>query len=164
MKKSIIIIVLIFFQVNCFAQSNLYSLELQAGGNAPTFGIKANRYFWLNHNAHFTVSAGLGWAKNISLMTDLTYSVGNGVSFFETGIVGFYSNDSYVEKQPLKYILAPLVGYKYLSPKKEVFRCHLTPIFADDKLYFWGGISLGFQLKRKYQEKLNIGTVRFTTK
>lgn len=160
----IIIVFSMIIDFNSFAQHSLYSLEIQGGGNAPILGFKANRYFWINDKSHLTLGAGLGWVKNITLMNDLTYSVGDGRNFFETGVIGVYSNDEYIEKQPIKYVLAPLFGYKYLSPKKDIFRFHFTPMFADGTVYFWGGISLGLQLKRKYQEKQNIGSVRFATK
>lgn len=157
-------LLILFLQIKCIAQLPNYSFEFQAGGNAPIVGLKANRYFWLNNKAHFSFSTGLGWAKNITLSNDLTYSIGNGRDFFEMGIAGIYSNDEYFEKQPIKYLLSPLIGYKYISPFRGTFRCCLSPYFADGKVYFWGGISMGFQLKRRYREKENIGTVRFATK
>jgi hypothetical protein len=82
------------------------------------------------------------------------------------GVSGIYSNDDYLEKQPIKYLLAPLIGYKYISPYKGrgFFRCSISPFFADERVYFWGGISMGFQLKRRYKERSSIGTVRFYTK
>ena len=109
------------------------------------------------------MATGIGWAKNITLMNDLTYAYGDGRNFLEVGVIGFYSNEVYVEQQPLKYILMPLIGYQYISPRVGIVGIHFTPALADNRVYIWAGISLGIQFKRRYKEKTNIGSVRFAT-
>ena len=167
MKKNtfslMLLILLLCFQV--YSQKPLYTLQIQAGANAPIAGLKAHRFFLLNDHSHISVALGIGWGKNITLMNDLTYAYGDGRNFLEVGIMGVYSNDDYVDKQTLKYIFMPLIGYRYISPRMGIFGIHFTPVLADNRVYFWGGISMGIQLKRKYKEgKMNIGSVRFTTK
>ena len=153
---------LLCFQV--YSQKPLYTLQMQVGANAPIIGLKAHRSFWLNDHSHISVATGLGWVNNITLMNDLTYAYGDGRNFLEMGIMGVYSNDEYVEQQPLKYIFMPLIGYRYISPRVGIVEVHFTPALADNRVYLWAGISMGIQLKRKYKEKTNIGSVRFATK
>ena len=166
MKKNIFSLpfftLLMCFQV--YSQKPLYTLQIQAGGNAPIIGLKAHRFFWLNDHSHISVATGIGWGNNITLMNDLTYAYGDGRNFLEMGIMGVYSNDTYVEKQPLKYIFMPLIGYRYISPRVGIVGIHFTPVLADNRAYLWAGISMGIQLKRKYKEKTNIGSVRFAAK
>ena len=165
MKKTtfflIIFTLLLCFQV--YSQKPLYTLQIQTGANAPIAGLKTHRFFWLNDHSHVSVATGIGWAKNITLMNDLTYAYGDGRNFLEVGIMGVYSNDEYVEKQPLKYLFMPLIGYRYISQRVGIIGIHFTPALADNRVYIWAGISMGIQLKRKYKEKTNIGSVRFAT-
>jgi hypothetical protein len=163
MTKSTIVLIFLTL-LRCFqvySQQPRYTLQIQAGGNAPTMGIKANRLFWLNNHSHISVATGIGWLRNITLMNDLTYAYGDGRNFLETGITGFYSNDNYFENKPIKYVFMPLIGYRYISPRVGTVGIHFTPTFADNKIYFWAGISMGYQLQHKYKEKTNIGSVRF---
>ena len=166
MKKTtfslILFTLLLCFQV--YSQKPLYTFQIQAGANAPTVGLKVHRFFWLNDHSHISVASGVGWVKNITLMNDLTYAYGDGRNFIEMGIMGVYSNDEYVEKQTLKYIFMPLIGYRYVSPRVGIIGIHFTPVLADNRAYLWAGLSVGIQLKRKYKERKNIGSVRFATK
>ena len=128
----ILFILLLCFQI--YSQKPLYTLQIQAGANAPAIGLKAHRFFWLNDHSHISVATGIGWGNNITLMNDLTYAHGDGRNFLEIGIMGVYSNDYYVEKQPLKYIFMPLIGYRYISPRVGIVGIHFTPTLADNRV------------------------------
>jgi hypothetical protein len=180
MKKTTITLIIFatFLHFNILAQEfrPKYGLDIQFAANAPTLGLKLHRNFYLNHDSHITFGTGIGVGTTryfATLMNDLTYSVGDGRNYLEAGIVGlwtperFYFNEIAFFKSSIgngKYIVLPLIGYKFVSPNFSVVRVHFTPLITDQTLCAWGGISIGINFRSIYQEKTNIGTVRFATK
>ncbi len=180
MKKTTITLIIFttFLHFDIFAQEfrPKYGLDLQFGANSPAVGLKVHRNFYLNHDSHITFGTGSGVGSTryfVTLINDLTYSVGDGRNFLEVGIVGLLTSERfyYQEKTFYKsnigngdYIIFPLIGYKFISPNFSIVRVHFTPLITDQRLYVWGGISIGIDFRSIYQEKINIGSVRFATK
>jgi hypothetical protein len=179
MKKNILVFAFLFLSFGqTFSQEfrPLYGLDLQFGANAPVWGLKAHRNFYLNKESHITFGSGIGVGGGrhlLTLMNDLTYSVGKGRHFIEVGAVGFWSAEDYFKNDfnifgtkigNGNYIVAPLIGYKYVNARFVNVRLHFTPIIEDTQIYPWGGISVGFHFRKKHQEKMNVGSVRFDEK
>jgi hypothetical protein len=179
MKKNVLVfafLLLSFGQTFSQQFKPLYGLDLQFGANAPGWGLKAHRNFYINEDSHITFGTGIGVGGGRSfftLMNDLTYSVGKGRHFVEVGAVGFWSNENYYKDNFSifgskigngNYIVAPLMGYKYVNARFATIRLHFTPIISGTEIYPWGGISVGFHFRKTHKEKSTIGSVRFPSK
>jgi hypothetical protein len=177
MKKFLLVtFTFLLLSQQIFAQQirPLYGLDLQFGANAPVWGLKVHRNFYLNKESHITFGTGVGVGggrRLLTIMNDLTYSIGKSRHFVEVGAVGFWSAEDYFTNDfnifgtkigNGNYIVAPLVGYKYVNARFVNVRLHFTPIIKDTEIYPWGGISVGFHFRKKYQEKTDIGSVRFS--
>jgi hypothetical protein len=171
MKKSTIasIIFFLFMGLSIFAQEyNIqpkHGIEAQFGANSPVISLKYQRFFWLNSQQHFTASAGVGLFYGVNFSQDLTYSIGDGRNFWEIGVLGLYSNISlYDYRKDYHYLILPMTGYKYISPRWFSARMHISPYVYEGNFYPYGGIAIGFYFKeKKYTTpKQKINTIRYT--
>jgi hypothetical protein len=156
MKKNVLAFAFLFLSLSLgqtFSQQikPLYGLDLQLGANAPGWGLKAHRNFYINKESHITFGSGIGVSDGrnlVTIMNDLTYSVGKGRHFVEVGAVGFWANETYYSNDfnvpgskigSGTYIVAPLMGYKYVNARFATVRLHFTPIISGTEIHPWGG-------------------------
>ena len=172
-----LVIFIVLLQYNFLAQElrPKYGLDIQFGANTPAIGLKIHRNFYLDEKSHITFGSGIGVGDGrgfFTIMNDLTYSTGDGRNYLEVGAIGFWTTQKYYTNDFSlfgstvgngNYLVAPLIGYKYVSPHFTMVRIHFTPLISNGVLYPWGGISFGIHLKRKHKEATNIGSVRFAT-
>jgi hypothetical protein len=177
MKKTTISLIIFFVLKGLLSFSQDYNIqpkqgiESQFGANSPVFSLKYQRFFWLNSQQHFTASAGIGLYHDINFSQDLTYSIGDGRHFWEIGVLGLYSNiggyefnlNRYDFRKDYQYLVLPMTGYKYISPKWASARIHFSPYIYDGKFYPYGGVAVGIYFKeKKYVEpKQKINTIRY---
>jgi hypothetical protein len=169
MKKSTILCLALFLFFNYKSFSQDYNLqpkhviEAQFGANSPVVSLKYQRYFWLTPQQHITFSVGYGLFYGINFNQGLTYSIGNGRNFFESGILGLYTSSYLDYRKNYQYYILPMAGYKYISPKWFSARVHFSPYFIRGEFRPHAGISFGFHFNERAYIKSNnnINSIRF---
>lgn len=164
MKKSTIILLLVFSVSNGFSQASPhFSLNLQFLGSSFRGGVNLQRDFVIDKYSYLSIGTGFGYGQNIIMTNQISYSTGIGKNYLELGLTGSYSDlraiDFLVQKG---YLIMPILGYRHISSEGVITRIHYSPIFQNGKLINYGGMSIGFYLRKNNRSNPSINTVRFT--
>jgi hypothetical protein len=124
-------------------QNGVYA-ELLGTGILAT--VNYERYFPITKNSHLGANIGLGFPEknypdNPYIPLTLTYSLGSGKNFLETGIGMTYRTDLAAKAHLV-------LGYKRMSQNGLLLKFRITPIMGttNDRFVFlpWLGIALGY--------------------
>jgi hypothetical protein len=158
MKTIVLFIIagLFFLSENLLAQdSNSFyrprSVYIEIGGNAFAYSINFENKFTncKYHNIGLRIGCSY-WNNMIVPLSTLNYYYGRKNHFLEIG-AGFLYGDSY----DYDIVWTGFIGYRYLIEKNGLFfRADFTisiqpPDIDSDRVWKWGGISIGYAFKSK---------------
>lgn len=163
MKKSTITFLLCLSAMHGFSQASPhFSISGQLLANSYNGGFNLQRDFIIDKYSHVSFNVGFGYTGQYIFTNQLTYSIGKGKNYLESGLaasyVNFRTNDFFIKRG---YLILPLLGYKYVSPEGFIARFHFTPLIQNSRIYPFGGMSIGLYLKQNKKQIPTINTVRF---
>jgi hypothetical protein len=146
----------------------LWAISLESSTNTIQSNASVNfqRDFLLSPKVHLTVCNGIGISYHQGfLKTQILLGLGRDKNYFEIGVLG---SNTYLKSIDMnlkgKYYLSPIIGYKLIPRQGFIGRIYLNPIVSQGNLTIFGGVSLGFYLRKKnhFLQKPTINSVRFS--